>query len=174
MSDVSIISGGPSLPPPFVNGDGATITVESPVGSEVSTDLGTDLTILLENQLATGAYPIGTPVYPNANGTHFTIAEANAAATSAVVGLLTAPTTVGGKVRYRDRGLMKLTVAQWDVLVGGSSGLTPGAFYYLSAATPGLLTTTIPSGANSGVLVGKAITPTLMMISINLVSLGSS
>jgi hypothetical protein len=174
MSDVTILPGGPEVAPPLINGDGSTVTVADVIGSLISTDLGTDSTILLENQLATAVYPIGTPVYPNANGTHFTSANAAAAATAAVVGLLTKATVVGGPVSYRDRGLLKLTAAQWDALITGESGgLTPGVLYYLSAAAAGKLVTALPTGSSSGVLVGKAITATLMMVSINLVALGS-
>lgn len=174
MSDVSTLPGGASVPPPLPNGDGLTVTVASPIGALVSTDLGTDLTIALEKQLATAAYPPGTPIYPNADGIHFTSAISSAAATSAVVGLVTEQTAIGGPINFRDRGLMILPTASWDALTGGSGGLTPGAFYYLSAAAAGKLVTALPSGADSGVLIGKAINAKTMMISINLVALGSS
>jgi hypothetical protein len=47
------------------------------------------------------------------------------------------------------------TTGQWDAVTGGSGGLTPGVYYYVSAATAGLLTTTAPT--TTGEVVKQAI-----------------
>lgn len=52
-------------------------------------------------------------------------------------------------------------VFQFNGIVTGLSGLTPGATYYLSAATKGLMTTTPPSTVGQYVVkLGKAVSAT--------------
>lgn len=56
---------------------------------------------------------------------------------------------------------------QTDGVLAGLSGLTPGATYYLSAATAGLLTTTAPSTVGQSVVrIGKALSATELDIKI--------
>jgi hypothetical protein len=61
-------------------------------------------------------------------------------------------------------GQVALTVSDWSAIVGGSTGLTPGAIYYLGGL--GTLTTTSPSAPGSSVTpVGQAVSNTTMIVS---------
>jgi hypothetical protein len=56
---------------------------------------------------------------------------------------------------------------QTDGIISGLSGLTPGAIYYLSAATAGLMTVTAPSTTGQTVVrLGKALSATEFEINI--------
>lgn len=98
--------------------------------------------------------------------------QANAAATANCAGLCVASgernSVLGapGQVRYQFAGPMALTAAQWDHITGQTGGLTPHATYFISAATPGKLTTTPPSNPNYIAPIGFAMNPTTMMIQI--------
>ena len=101
-----------------------------------------------------GTLPIGTPVYVKSNN-HIDAARANAAGTAECLGLISEvggiATTATGAVQTG--GTLTLTTGEWDAITGGSGGLTIGVYYYISAATAGLLTATAPSVA------GQLVTP---------------
>jgi hypothetical protein len=109
--------------------------------------------------------PIGTPVaYETSVDDTVVAARANAIATSYVVGLLSQPSTSGDRGQVKSRGVLQLTEAQWNVVTGGSGGLTRGA-YYLSPATAGEIQTAIPSaGGQFATLIGVAINATTMIL----------
>lgn len=94
-----------------------------------------------------GAVTIGNAVYLDGND-DILAARANAAATTRAVGLLvelatTIPgTTVGAS---GNRG----TVCNLGHVYCAGWGLTPGAIYYVSSATAGVITATAPSGAGT-------------------------
>ena len=122
-----------------------------------------------------GTIVIGSPVYVKSNG-HVDLAKANASGTTRVCGLVFdaagIATTVAGNVIID--GTMTATTGQWDAVAGTSGGLTPGTIYYLSAATPGVLTSTAPSAATQFVMaVGIALSSTQMelLISEQIISL---
>ncbi len=94
------------------------------------------------------------PVYVSGAGT-VAKAKADALATSKVVGL--ASTTFGIAGRIQTDGIVSATTAEWDAVTGGSGGLTAGSTYYLSAATAGNLTTTMPGINNYVVAIGIAL-----------------
>jgi hypothetical protein len=106
----------------------------------------------------------GAPVYNDASGS-FKKANGNAAATSGVIGLANAAIVngVAGVIKTDDS--LTLTTAQWDAVTGQSGGLTPGAKYFLSPTTAGMMTTTVPT---TGFLLplGRALSSTLMAVSI--------
>ena len=88
------------------------------------------------------AITIGQPVYISGVGS-VDLAQANAAATKNVVGLVgdaSIPSGNAGAVQVDGT----LASANWTA-VTGSANLTPGAAYYLDAANPGKLTETAPS-----------------------------
>lgn len=95
-----------------------------------------------------GAVTIGNAVYVAADG-DIEAARANAAATSLAIGLLVQITsheipgdTVGAA---GDKG----TVVIDGAVYCSGWGLTPGAIYYLSSATAGVITATAPTGAGT-------------------------
>lgn len=114
-----------------------------------------------------GSIPIGTPVYSSANDT-VDKAKGDAVGTCNVIGLVAetsiAAAAVGG---IQMDGILAATTGQWDAVAGTTGGLTKDVFYYLSAATPGLLTSTAPSVAGQFIVcVGIAISTTEMKINI--------
>lgn len=83
-------------------------------------------------------------------------AKADAPATSDPIGFATGPIAAGSAGLFQSDGILI-----------GMTGLTPGAIYYLSAATAGLITTVAPSATGQTVTrVGKAISATELEISI--------
>jgi len=106
----------------------------------------------------------GTPVQITA--TTATPAQAVTAPSEATVaGLVVADATVTNPVTIQFTGPLTLTTAQWDARTGAVGGLSAGFWYYLTAATPGGLTTTAPSVAGQFVTpVGYAWDATLMII----------
>lgn len=111
--------------------------------------------------------PIGTPVYISGSG-EFDAARANARATVGVFGLIrSAAIAAASSGTIQTDGVLTATTAQWDALTGQTGGLTPGAPYWLSAATAGHLTSTAPSATGNIVLiVGRGVTEETFEISI--------
>jgi hypothetical protein len=107
---------------------------------------------------------IGNPLYVKANG-HVDLARGNASPTTRVVGLTTKAALSTHVVTYDTEGKLQLT--DWTAITGTAT-LTPGAFYYLSDATAGMLTTVAPtSGGSYVVCVGKAISTLILDIEIS-------
>ena len=110
---------------------------------------------------------IGAPVYMKANG-NVDLAKADAQATADVLGLVkdaSIAAAASGNVLLD--GVLTATTDQWDAVAGTTGGLTPGAVYFLSAATAGLLTATAPSTAGQFVVrVGKALSATKMDLTL--------
>ena len=108
---------------------------------------------------------IGAPVYVSAADS-VQAARANAIGTSKVVGLVydtTISAAATGLIAVS--GTLAATTGQWDAITGQTGGLTPGADYYLDAATAGKLSTTAPSAAGQFVVpVGRGISATEMLI----------
>ena len=93
------------------------------------------------------------------------LAKADAAATSNPFGLVVNTIITGASGNVATDGMFTLTTAQWNTITGGSSGLTAGANYFLSATTAGGLTTTPPSTVGQYVVrVGQALSTTTMAI----------
>jgi hypothetical protein len=106
---------------------------------------------------------IGSPVYVKAN-THVDLAMANAASTSLVAGIATSVAAIGHAAFYNTDGFV--TKADWTAITG-TSLLTPGADYYLSSSTAGMLTTVAPTSTGLYVTpVGRAVTTTILDIEI--------
>lgn len=106
----------------------------------------------------------GQPVYLKAN-THVDLACSNASLTQKVAGVAITSVASGQAVKYNTDG--KLTKTDWTSVTGATL-LTPGADYYLSDATPGMLTMVAPTTVGSYVeKVGKAISTVIFDIEIS-------
>jgi hypothetical protein len=112
-----------------------------------------------------GAIVIGTPVYVSGAG-QVKKAKADAAGTAPVLGLVKTASIAGDAAgSIQTSGVMPATTGQWDSVCGTTGGLTPGAAYYLSEDTAGLMTETAPTGVGELVVkVGLALSTTEMMI----------
>lgn len=95
-------------------------------------------------------------------------ADASAAAKSLVVGITMQAQAAGERVFTRYSGPLTLTDAEWEAALIGApaNGLTRGSQYYVSAATPGKLTTVKPGNPNFVVPVGVAISASTLMIQL--------
>lgn len=113
------------------------------------------------------ALVIGTPVYVSAGDT-VDKAKADAASTKDVFGLVAdVSIAIAGSGAIQTDGSLVATTTQWDAVTGQTGGLTPGAIYYLSAATAGMLTTAAPTADGHYVApVGKAKSTTELEITI--------
>ncbi len=109
---------------------------------------------------------VGNVVYSSAAGT-VKKAQANALATSRVMGLTLTATAAAGSATIKTGEVVTLTTGQWDAIAGTTGGLTFGTPYFLSAATAGLLTATAPSTTGQQwVQVGIGLSTTQMEIQI--------
>ena len=115
----------------------------------------------------TSAIAICTPVYISSGGS-VSPAQANASATQGVIGLVKDPSIASSaQGNVQTDGGFTATTSQWDTVTGQTGGLTPGAVYFLSAASPGKLTATAPTADGQYVVpVGKAFSSTLLDVSI--------
>lgn len=115
-----------------------------------------------------GPLAIGTPVYISGNGA-IDKAEANAASTSVVIGLvsdLSIAPTLAGYVAVS--GVLTATTPQWDTITGQTGGLTPGASYFLSPYVPGMLTTILANVVGQYVApIGVALSTTKMKVMVD-------
>lgn len=110
----------------------------------------------------------GDPVYV-AGPAQVNLAKADAAGTAAVIGLATIGLITSATGAIQIDGVITLTTGEWDVVTGGSGGLLPNSVYYLSnTGPPPTLSTTAPTGSgNHIVIVGRAISPTILKIQIS-------
>lgn len=116
-------------------------------------DLGDLEERIIRTDDASAAVAAGEVVYVSGAGT-VAPAQANADLTSRVAGISLAAAALGAEVIYQSAGV-----------VTGMSGLVANTFYYLSASTPGLLTSTAPSTAGQYVvLVGLALSTTELLL----------
>lgn len=170
MSDVTILPGGPAVPV-SAGGDGATITQLNEFGGVLTTDLQSDKSGGLEGIYAATDLPAGTPVYAKGGTpTAFGPAYADAFAKSGVLGLLVRNVLTGQACDIRDRGLLTLTVAEWNAVVQGTTtGLATQVFYYLNTdESQKPIVANEPSGeGDASVLLGYGVSPTTMYININ-------
>lgn len=102
----------------------------------------------------------GNVVYASA-ADHVTLAKADAAGTSKVLGMTNAAIASGAVGPVQTGGVITLTTTQWDAAFGTTGGLTFNTKYYLSDATAGLGTVTAPSTVGHYVVeLGVAISTT--------------
>lgn len=90
------------------------------------------------------------------------LANAAAAGTRQVLGVVLQGASAGARTGVRYAGPVTLSTEEWDAVAGTSGGLARNTWYYLSAATAGKITAT-PGGSTA---VGFALSPTTLFISI--------
>lgn len=116
---------------------------------------------------ATATVIAGAPVYSD-GADSFDKARANASGTSRVIGLATEGISAAATGTVQVNGVLSLTTAEWDAVFGTTGGLTPDATYYLSAATAGLGSTTVPTTVGQLVVIlGIALSTTELLIRIS-------
>lgn len=81
------------------------------------------------------------------------------------IGLASQHAEVGQTVRYVAAGPLELPTARWDVVTGGTGGLVPHLFYYLSQTQPGRLTTN-PPRSGQAIKIGVAISSKVLDVNI--------
>jgi hypothetical protein len=122
--------------------------------------------------------PAGTPIYLNANGqaqaavANGTFAQARCAGIAVNAG-----NQVGVENPVQYAGGIQLTEAQWNAVIqgGGTTGLTPGATYWVSDTTAGTIVATPPSTEGHwDTAVLTAITNTIAVIIIGAPNVGGS
>jgi hypothetical protein len=125
----------------------------------------TDVSNLTNGEAA--AVAIGFAVYIFSAAT-FKKAQANAAATARVVGLVNDVTITNGVVgAIATDGPLTATTGQWDAATGQTGGLTINTIYYLDPTTAGKITPTAPTAAGQYVVpVGIAFSTTQLDVSI--------
>lgn len=103
-------------------------------------------------------------VYMKATDDTCDLAQADAAGTSEVLGLV-ADTTIAASAsgNIQTNGVVTATTGQWDAVAGTTGGLTAGTKYFLSAAAAGDITETPPT---SGYItyIGVALSATELLL----------
>lgn len=121
-----------------------------------------DLARLVNTELV--PMPPGSPVVSWLAGCAF--ARSSATSRSPVLGLVQRAADPTLEATIIGAGPLRLTTAEWDAITGQVGGLSTNAAYWLDA-TAGKLTTVAPTADGlSVVLVGHAISPAEMLISI--------
>jgi hypothetical protein len=92
-------------------------------------------------------------------------AKADAADTTNAVGLAAKVGIEDLHAHVQFAGPLTLTTAEWDVITGGSGGLVVGVPYYLSNATAGKMSTSLP-GSGFVKQLGIATAPETLMIQL--------
>jgi hypothetical protein len=110
----------------------------------------------------------GSPVYVSGDA-EVSRAKADAAGTSAVIGLAAVAigSTALGAIQVD--GLITLTTVEWDAVAGTTGGLVPNTVYYLTPISPppSLSSTPTTGSGNYIVVVGRAISSTVLKIQIS-------
>lgn len=110
---------------------------------------------------------IGMVVYMNAANSA-RAAKADDYATVLVAGLMTSTVASGSAGEMQLNGQLTALTTEWDVVTGGTGGLDPGQYYYLSPSVVGGITTIAPSAPGQFcVKVGLALSTTTMLIDID-------
>jgi hypothetical protein len=97
---------------------------------------------MTRDYVATSATVNGNAVAVDSNS-QIVKAKADTAATSAAIGIQVAVPTAGATTSVAGERCTVVTLGP----VGGFSGLTPGAIYYVDSNTAGEITATAPTGA---------------------------
>jgi hypothetical protein len=105
----------------------------------------------------------GQAVYMKSTG-HIDLAVASSTPQTRVIGFSSSGVASGQQVEYNTDG--RLSLSDWTA-ASGSTSLAPGAFYYLSNSSPGMITTSAPTSAGSYVVqVGIAVSSSTLDIEI--------
>lgn len=109
---------------------------------------------------------VGSAVRVSTAG-HVDLAQADAGAHANLIGLALQAVGGGDEVEVQTEGIVTLSEAEWDAIAGTTGGLAANAYYYLSTATPGLLTATRPTAGGEYIVVaGVGLSATQMELRI--------
>jgi len=145
----------------LVNGEIAQL----PAGDDIDAPFSGAIEISLVNDNA-GSVVICTPVYASAAG-HFDKANATAAGTAKVIGLVTSTTVAtGASGQVAVTGTVSATTGQWDAVTSGSGGLVFNTNYYLDTTAGKLTTTSTTTTGQNNVFVGRGLSATVMELGI--------
>lgn len=136
MSDVDILPGGATPPPP---------NSLNPIAE----------TNKLPGQIV---YAFGDDIVE--------AADASAAAKSLVTGMCLQAQAAGERVFVRYAGPVTLTAAEWTAVTEQAAALTRGSQYYASAANPGKITTVKPANPNFVAPIGVAISADTLLLQL--------
>jgi len=90
-------------------------------------------------------------------------AQANSSSTARGFGVVLETIAASATGDVQTGNNVSLSTGAWDAVTGGSGGLTPGAYYYLSTATAGGITSTAPNSTGNMLLrVGLAVSATVL------------
>jgi hypothetical protein len=166
MTDVRISATGQNVSSlAIVSADQVTIlgdgTAENPLRAATSS-VSSDFTANYGNDVPLS---LGKSIRFNSNGEVITAIADGAIVQAAVAGVVVEILT-GTLVRCRFRGLVELTIGQWDLVTGQSGGLTISAVYYLTNHdNPGDGDLGIDPG-DLVVQVGVALNATTMLVGL--------
>jgi hypothetical protein len=136
--------------------------------SEATTGSGSGAGATVSFNSATN-FAVGTPVYFNSASWQSAQADTEAKTASHII------FSKSGSGPYDYVGIavgeVTLTTGEWDVITGGSGGLSPslGPVYYLSSATAGRITTTAPT-IKAPILIALSTTKAFVNIGVSSVS----
>lgn len=86
-------------------------------------------------------------------------------ALATVIGLVITGAGLALPARVVPNGVVTLPAATWDAVTGGVGGLVPGAYYWLDAASLGMLATAPPSTPGQYVtLIGSAVSALTLLL----------
>jgi hypothetical protein len=113
-----------------------------------------------------GTLAPGTPVYIDSSGLMHS-ANAGAATTASVFGILTASTAASASGVVQFVGALTLTATQWQAVTPSSAGIMAGSWYFLNTTT-GQLTVTAPTTTGQLLVVlGLAVSTTILALNID-------
>lgn len=111
-----------------------------------------------------GVMRAGTPSYVSAPGV-MRAGQATVLAAAIVAAVPVADIPPSSTGYFLPLGGLALSVAQWNLITGGTGGLNSGSIYFLDTAAPGLIKPYPPGSAGQYVtLIGQAMSPTLLLI----------
>jgi hypothetical protein len=166
ISKVNAPGGSPLGPAISVYTDGETITGNGTQADPLVAS-GSN-TVTIASSASPGDIVLGSPLTLSGLGFGARLAQGDTQAHASVVGLaLTANADVGGaEVTYQYQGIVTLTVAQWQAVTVGGAGLVAGNAYFLSSATAGLITNSVPL-SDQLALIGYALSTTELQLQLS-------
>ena len=119
----------------------------------------------LQNREAS-AIVIGNPVYHDTIGVKKGLADD--LTTAQVIGLVIDESIAASAIgKIQCDGKVVATTTQWNAIVGGGAGLSPGKMYYLDPLTAGMMTISAPIDVGDVVTpIGKAISSTELLLTL--------
>lgn len=141
------------------NGKVLSYNSSTATGLEAVAVAGTPESTIEAGNGGVGAITRGQPVYMASDG-DVELARANSTSTSVLVGFVQdASIDAAASGVIQTDGIITNETEDWDAITGGSGGLVPGTVYFISTATAGSLTSTLPTGA------GNVVAPVLLGVS---------